>query len=83
MKTQQQIDIEADITAEMSLSAKEIEFKNDCKEAEIWLRRELKRGLVPTCLHNPMLLHHIDDNDLHSVRDVARALVMFENYEQL
>ena len=58
-------------------------FKNDCQKVEIWLQRELKRGRVLTCLHNPMLLHHIDDNDLHSVKDVARALVEFENLEEL
>lgn len=81
-KTQQVIDIEAQISEDMSVSPKDIKFKNDCKEAEIWMLRELKRGLIPTCLHNPMILHHLDNNDLHSVRDVAKALVEFENYEE-
>ena len=83
-KSSQVIEIEAQIKEEMSLTPKQIKFKSDVAEAEIWLSRELKRGLVPACLFNPLIASELackkmkDINDLHSVKSVAKALVAIE-----
>ena len=81
--TKQQDEIMEQINKDVSQSKKQIQYKQDVQEAKVWLRRELNQGLIPSCLHNPHILHHLDDNaDLHSIDTVAHALVDVERFEE-
>ena len=79
--TEQQKEILDDIALAAEQTPEQVKFKQDISEAELWLHGELQQGLIPSAFHNPMLLHHMDDRDFHTVAEVAKAMVLFE-YEQ-